>query len=413
LKVFKLIVTLLILSVMIVSGCSDSTKEEAKKDPLTSEWKDIADQAKGTTVNLYMWGGDEGINEYIDEFIAPQLKEEYDLELKRYPMDAAEFINKLKTEKKANKKTGEMDVIWVNGENFKTAKQEGLLQGPFTNNLPNFQQFVDAKGPDIAYDFGFPTEGYEAPWGKVQFVFSYDSSKVTNPPKSITELAQWAKDNPGKFTYPAPPDFTGSAFIRHVLHETSPNYDAYLEKFDNKLIEKDAAGVWKALNDMKPYLWREGKSYPESLAQLDQLYKNGEVWMTMGYNEASASNMIKSGEFPATTKTFVLDKGTLSNTHFLAIPFNAPNANGAQVLINFLLSPEAQLKKMELKYWGENTSLTFDRLSSDDQKAMNSIDRGPATLSQEILSKHRVAEIGGEYVKWLERGWIENVGKQK
>jgi putative spermidine/putrescine transport system substrate-binding protein len=417
-KTFKSIFILLLIAMFLITGCSNSTKEETKKDvtkkdALTSEWKDIATEAKGTTVNLYMWGGDEGINQYIDEFIAPQLKDEYDLVLKRYPMDAAEFINKLKTEKKANKKTGEMDVIWINGENFKTAKKEGLLQGPFTNNLPNFQQFVDGNSPDVAYDFGFPTEGYEAPWGKVQFVFAYDSSKVENPPKSIVELAQWVKANPGKFTYPAPPDFTGSAFIRHVLHETSSDYNAYLEKFDEKLIEKDSAGMWKALNDMKPNLWREGKSYPESLAQLDQLYKNGEVWMTMGYNEANASNMIKSGEYPATTKTFVLDKGTLSNTHFLAIPFNAPNAFGAQVVIDFLLSPEAQLKKMELEYWGENTSLTFDHLSDEDQKTMNSIDRGPATLSQEILSKHRVAEIGGDYVQWLERGWIENVGKEK
>ena len=170
--------------------------------------------------------------------------------------------------------------------------------------------------------------------------------------------------------------------------------------------------VWKVLNEMEPYLWREGKSYPQSISQLEQLYKNGEVWMTMGYDEANASNLIKSGEFPDTTKTFIFDTGTLANTHFLAIPYNAPNANGALMLINYLLSPDAQLKKMDLEYWGETMSLSPDKLSDEDKKVMDSIDRGQATLTQEELSSHRIPEIGAEYVQWLERGWIENVGKK-
>lgn len=405
----------MLVLILILTGCTSGNKEETKpieKNTLTSDWKDIEANARGTKVNFYLWGGDEGINRYIDEWVAPRLKEQFGVELKRYPMDATEFINKLMTEKKANKTSGEMDVLWVNGENFKTAKQQELLLGPFTEKLPNFQQFVDTESDDIKYDFGFPIEGYEAPWGKVQFVFAYDSSKIANPPRSIDELQEWVRGNPGKFTYPAPPDFTGSAFVRHVLHEKSENYSAYLNDFDKSLIESESKQVWNVLNDMKPFLWREGKSYPQSISQLEQLYKNGEVWMTMGYDEANASNLIKSGEFPETTKTFILDKGTLANTHFLAIPYNAPNANGALVLINYLLSPEAQLKKMDLEYWGEMMSLSVDKLSDEDKKVMESIDRGRATLSQEELSSHRAPEIGADYVQWLERGWIENVAKK-
>ncbi len=412
---------LLLVFTMLVAGCGskeDTNKKTDKKDQettasvLNQDWEEIADAAKGTTVNFYMWGGDEGINRYIDEWIAPKMKDQFDVEVKRYPMDAVEFINKLLSEKKADKKTGDMDVLWVNGENFKTAKEQNLLLGNITNVLPNFQDFVDTTSTNVKYDFGFPTEGYEAPWGKVQFVFAYDSDKITNPPKSIEELQQWVKANPGKFTYPAPPDFTGSAFIRHILNETSDNYLDYLENATESQVKQDTTKMWEVLNNIEPYLWHEGKSYPQSLAQLDQLYKNGEVWMTMGYDEAGASNLIASGEFPKATKTFLLEKGTLANTHFLSVPYNAPNASGALVLINYLLSPEAQLKKMDLEYWGENTTLDVNKLPEKYKNELNKINRGSQTLPEEELAKHRLPEIGADYVQLLERGWMDHVGNE-
>ncbi|OUM86049.1 MAG: ABC transporter substrate-binding protein [Bacillus thermozeamaize] len=416
--------TLLILAAVLLAACSPKTAVPDQQESgsasdaaakgeavLKLSWEEIEAAAKGSQVNLFMWGGDDGINRYIDEWVAPRVKEQYGITLKRYPMDASEFINKLLSEKQSRKQAGSMDIIWINGENFRNAKENGLLLGPIAPLLPNVQRYMDPERHDLKYDFGYPTEGYEVPWGRVQFVFAYDSAKVSNPPRTLEQLVEWVKKHPGKFTYPAPPDFTGSAFIRHVLFETAGGVEPFLKPFDEQTMESYGQAVWDVLNEMAPYLWRQGKSYPQSLAQLDQLYQNGEVWMTMGYDEARPSLRIAEGQFPPTTRTFVLEGGTLANSHYLAVPFNAPNPHGALTVINFLLSPEAQKKKMEQTYWGENMSLDLERLSPADQEWVRRLDRGVATLPEDVLAKHRLPEIDGRYVEWLERKWLEKVGK--
>ncbi len=381
------------------------------QDVLALSWEEIEAAAEGTQVNFFMWGGDDGVNRYIDEWVAPRVQEAYGITLKRYPMDASEFINQLLSEKQSQKQKGSMDILWINGENFRNAKENGLLLGPIAPVIPNVRQYMDPERHDLKYDFGYPTEGYEVPWGQVQFVFAYDSEKISDPPRTLAELVAWVKQNPGKFTYPAPPDFTGSAFIRHVLYETAGGVEPFLKPFDEQAMETYGQAVWEVLREMAPYLWREGKSYPQSLAQLDQLYQNGEVWMTMGYDEARPSLRIAEGQFPPSTRTFVFEKGTLANSHYLAVPFNAPNPHGALAVINFLVSPEAQKKKMEQTYWGENMSLDLKRLSPEDQEWVQQLDRGVATLPEEVLAKHRLPEIDGQYVEWLERKWLENIGK--
>ncbi len=364
------------------------------------------------TVTIYMWGGSDSINEYMDKWVTPKLKKEKNIILKRVPINTPkDIINKLITEKQVDNQKGSADIIWMNGENFKMAKENQILYGPFTDKLPNFQKYIDDDSNDIKYDFGEETNGMEAPWGKVQFVYIYNSSKIKNPPKSFIELEEWVKKNPGKFTYPSATDFTGSAFIRQALFETSGGYNKYLEQMDEKLLVEASKPLWKYLNNIEPYLWQSGKTYPESLAKLDQLYSNGEVWMTMGYDEARASSEIKKGTFPASTKTIVFDAGTLANTHFLTIPFNSPNRDGAEAVIDFLLSPEAQIAKFDPKNWGDGIVLDYTKLSEENKNQINAIDRGESTQPVNELESHRVPEIKASYVNFLEKDWKENVAK--
>ncbi|MTI65338.1 MAG: ABC transporter substrate-binding protein, partial [Firmicutes bacterium] len=273
------ILLIIIITIFSIVGCSEN--ETKKKDLMKENWDSIVKKAKGETVNIHMWGGNEPVNRYIDKWVSPQLKEQFDITLNRVPInDAKDMINKLLTEKEVNKTNGSIDIFWINGENFKNSKDNGLLWGSFAEKLPNYNKYVDKNAEDIKYDFGELTEGMEVPWGKAQFVLIYDSEKIKNPPTNMVKLKEWVKKNKGKFTYPAPPDFTGSAFIRQVLYEATGGYEKYLQSMNTNEFIKEAKPLWNYLNEIKPFLWREGKTYPESSGKLDRLYGNGEVWMT-------------------------------------------------------------------------------------------------------------------------------------
>ncbi|MCA9951325.1 MAG: ABC transporter substrate-binding protein, partial [Anaerolineales bacterium] len=224
-------------------------------------WADIMTEAEGQTVNWYMWGGSDLINSWVNEFVAVRVAEEYGITLNMVPVaDASEYINKVLGEKAAGKDDdGSVDLVWVNGENFRTMRQGDLLYGPYAQFLPN-SIYVNAADPSVANDFGFPVDGYESPYGKAQFVMIYDSEKLSEPPKTVADLLTWIQANPGKFTYPAPPDFTGSAFVRHVCYAAAGGYDQLLVEFDQTLFDEQLAVCWTTLNDLEPNLWREGNT---------------------------------------------------------------------------------------------------------------------------------------------------------
>ncbi|MBS2970142.1 ABC transporter substrate-binding protein [Metabacillus sp. KIGAM252] len=404
---------LLVLFIIILALAGCSSKADTEKDSqkvLASSWSDIEKVAAGKKVRLFMWGGDPGINAYIDEYVKPAVKEKNNILLERVPMDTPEILQKLETEKRAGQTEGTIDIVWLNGENFKNAKQNNLLLGPITEKLPNYTKYYDTKSLENLYDFGLETEGYEAPWGKVQFVFHYDSSKIVDPPKTIEDLKKWVKANPGQFAYPDPKDFTGNAFIRHLFYESAGGAKGLLDKgYDEKFAKTGSERLWKDLNELEPYLWKKGKLYPNDLTELDKLYANGELAMTMGYNEARAESLIEKGVFLESTRSFVLESGSIGNTHFLAIPANSSNKEAALASINFLLSPEAQIKKLSPEYWGESPALDYSKLSNQQKAEYDEIKRGDSVLKPEQLKDAFLPEIDSRYVNWLKENWTNEV----
>ena len=381
--------------------------QAAEETLLEASLETLQEKARGSEVRWYMFGGWAHVNAWVDGYVAEEMKQRYDIALTRVPMDAGVFVNKLLNEKAAGRETGSIDLLWINGENFKNAKEAGLLFGPFADRLPNVRQYVDPES--VAFDFGYPVEGYEAPFGKAQFVFEYDSAVIDSPPKTVAALKDWMKAHPGRFTYPQPPDFTGSAFLRQVLYALTGGHEQYLQGFDRELFERQSPKLWAFLNAIEPLLWQEGRTYPKDSATLDTLFSRGEVAFGMSYHPPHAQNKILEGSYPESVRTFVLEDGSISNIHYTAIPFNAPNKAGAMLLADFLISVEAQLSKYRPRAWGDFPALDMNRLSPGDRKRFAEVDLGPATLSAAELDPAAVPEIPAAYLEALEQGWEEHV----
>ncbi len=398
-----LVVGLLVLG---VAACSDEV-ETSKSDWIAADWNAIENAAKGSTVRWYMWGGDHKINNWVDTYVAGQLKEKYGITLVRVPMDANVFVNKLLTEKSAGKENGSIDLLWINGENFKNAKEGALLFGPYADKLPNFTRYVERKL--VTHDFGYPVNGYETPYGWAQFVFDYDSARTPEPPRSFAALSDWVRAHPGRFTYPQPPDFTGSAFIRQAFYAVTGGAEQYLNGFDQTLFDKQAPKLWAYLNELKPFLWQAGNAYPKDVSALDMLFQRGEVDVTMSYHPLHAQSKILDGSFPVSVRSYLMAEGSIFNLHFTAIPFNAANKPGAMVVANFLMSPEAQLSKQNPENWGDFPAISLEKISQLQRDAFNALDLGTPTLKTEELGAAAVPEIPAAYLEALEKGWDKNI----
>lgn len=401
---------------MTLAGCANTAS--SSRPALTAEqfsrarWEEVVEQAAGGEVNFAMWSGDETRNKYYQSAVAATVKRQYGVTLRFLPTnDTADIVSKLLNEKGAGKTAGgTVDLVWINGENFRTAKQGGVLWGPFAEALPNIKHFdEDAR----RRDFGTAVEGYEAPYQRAQFVIAYDTARAPDPPRSIEMLREWIKSHPGRFTYLAPPDFTGSAFIRHILLfylKRDSGGGAFDGKFEEHLYQRASAATVAYLNEIKPYLWRKGETYPTSPREADRLFANSEIDFTMSYGPSFASEHIARGEYPPTTRTFVFDEGTIGNYSYLAVPFNASNPAGALVVINHLMSPSHALDQGSAL--GSLFPLLSGGLTSEERAAVEALPLGPATLPVAELAKHQLPEPDSQYLERLEKDWREKVLKQ-
>ncbi|MGD9734047.1 MAG: ABC transporter substrate-binding protein [Solirubrobacterales bacterium] len=370
-----------------LAGCG-----AASSGPSTtaSSWSRVLAEAKGQTVNWWLYGGDAATNAFVERYVKPAAGR-LGVTVNRVPVsDTVDAVDRVVAERRAGKSSGgAVDLIWINGENFAEGKEAGLWLEGWAQRLPN-SRYVDWSSPIINRDFEVPVEGQESPWQGAAFVYGYNSATLSSPPRSFPALLAWAKAHPGRFTYPAPPDFTGAAFVRQVIQRLG--------------------GVGKGLRflrELKPYQFEGGTQFPTSIDELDQLFANGQVDFDMSYNASFLNLGVKKGEFPTTVRPFLIGGGALQNTSYVTIPANAEHVAGAEVVANLLLDPRLQAAMSDPAVLGTPSVLDPARVTRARAVALrSSASRSPYLLS--ALGKP-LGELPASRDVPIEEAWTRTV----
>ncbi len=389
---------------LLLAGAALATPLQAQ----TTAWPALEKKARGQTVYFNAWAGSQNINAYL-QWAGTEVQKRFGVTLVHVKItDTAEVVKRVRIEKAAGKLSeGSVDLVWINGENFLAMKREKLLFGPFAESLPNFA-FVDVQGkPTTRLDFSEPVEGLEAPWGMAQLTFYADAKRVPKPPQSMAELLAFAKAQPGRITYPRVPDFMGATFLKQALLELNTNRGALYQPVTPEALAQAAAPLWTFLDALHPHLWRAGKQFPNNAGALRQMLTDGELLLGFTFNPNEAANEIAAKRMGESVASYQFSKGTIGNTHFLAIPFNATASAGAQVVANFLLSAEAQARKADIAQWGDPTVLAMSKLPPADQALFTS-GRQPGQVEKFMPT---LPEPHGSWTGALEREWVKRYGQ--
>ena len=263
----------------------------------------------------------------------------------------------------------------------------GLWRADWARRLPN-ARYVDWGDPSVARDFQVPVDGQESPWSRAAFVFARDSHRVPEAPADLDELLAWARAHPGRFTYPAPPDFTGSAFVRQVVQAKG----------------EDAAFAY--LRELEPLMFRRGEVLPRSEAELNDLFANGEVDIAMSYDSGFVLGAVRRGQFPRSTRPFLLGDGALTNVSYVTVPGAAADPAGAMVVANLLLDPRLQALQADPEVLGQPTVLDRARLTAEERRRFDALGSSPYLLRG---FGRPVQELPADRVGAIEERWRREV----
>lgn len=395
-------------------------------------WEEVIERAQAEgEVEFYHWGGSEALNNWLELSARPAI-EANGIEFNTSRADTGNVVDIILADDAAGRGLGEgsVDFVWINGENFRTLKENDLLFGPFADMLPSSQYFFldpdDPRSTVNLFDFGTPTGLAEIPWSSAQYTFRVDTARVPEEdvPDDFAGLEQWMRANPGRFTYVAPPDYIGTTFVQTVMYEMNPQgtsfepFQAPPDEFTAEQLAELLEPAFDYLRRIEPFLLggggeegsRGSPSYPGSASTLEARFTAGEVDFTMEFGVYDVDREIRSGNFPESVENIIFpESGMIADKSFLAIPSNAPNPAAALVAVNELSTPESHLSKLaEIGYGlGVDVPLLPGEMRERVEREAPDL-RG---VTAEELSNAEVPNINAGLVDIVDEVWLEYIAE--
>ncbi len=72
-----LLIALLTLATLALAACGGGAAGTGSSSGEERPFSELEKEARGTEVNLAMYGGDEAINAYVDDYVMPELERKH------------------------------------------------------------------------------------------------------------------------------------------------------------------------------------------------------------------------------------------------------------------------------------------------------------------------------------------------
>lgn len=327
------------------------------------------DSSEPTKVTLWAGGSDNvklGMQKIVEAFNKSSDGKKYKLNLQFITSGTGtqSLSDRIVAAKKANQTDTDYDLILVSDAEYSAYVQEGgsdIFEKYDKDKIPN----LDNVKTQISAG-----EGVLVPYRGTTVVLAYDSTKVKTPPTTAEELYQWIKDNPGKFAYNTPGSGgAGGSFVQTAIYNFLP--DEAMNSSDEKWKSQWSEG-FDLLADLNDSMYKSGGKvvYPNKNQGTLDLLVNGEVEMIPAWADMLITNLA-NGTLPDTVKMTQITPGFTGNVDTLAIPSIGSNKEGAEAVMNFMLTKEAQ--QILLDNMAAIPVIDSSELSSDNSKYLEGL----------------------------------------
>lgn len=410
------------------ANAADGTAAEFRTDFLAGNltWEQILEQARREgRVNLFLWGGNDVLSLWIDSVARPQMAA-LGIDLHPSRLTATRDAVNLVIEESAAGKTigeGSADIIWLNGQNHLALAERDLLFGSFAEKLPHATNFdwnpKDPRSHPNLFDFEVETREREIPWSSEQYVCAVDRQRVAkaDTPETFADLKSYLQANPGRFSYIAPPEKSGTTFVVAALfaHNPDGNGATPFQRGATNLGATELARLMAPglayLRSLKPHLLRDDSGdvrYLVNALEADGLFRDGAVHFVCAFGTYKTASRITTGRYPATTEAMIFPKGLMIKTKtFLAIPVNASHPAAALVLANHLASVDAQASMLGVVGYAPGIDLWM--LQENDAKTIEAAAPPHVGVTQKELDANAVADAHASLIDIIATAWRVHV----
>ncbi|MGP0585020.1 extracellular solute-binding protein [Paenibacillus timonensis] len=334
-KPWLTLLSTVLLSMTVLSACGGGGGNGAASKASSQGESTTAPAAASAPVKFnFYFTGSQNVKDLWDTLV-PMFEEQndqVDVNLVYIPSGtgAEPTYDRILAAKQAGKGSGDIDLYEDGIGVVAQGTKDGVWKQLDTNAIPNLANVNADTMKDV--------DNYAIPYRSSAVVLAYDSTKVTNPPKTLDELLAWIKANPGQFAYNDPSTGgSGSSFVQTVIYKDLPEED--IHNSDPAVMDKWGPG-FQTLKEIGQYVYGDG-IYPKKNQGTLDLLMNGEVSLIPAWSDM-VLQQLNEGLLPDTVKMQQITPGFNGGPTYLMVNGESDKQEAIYQFLDFVLSPEAQ-----------------------------------------------------------------------